>query len=69
MKSLAGNSFHLALFGTWVMYVLAHVRRHPRDIPLPIMRSEYGTALSSGDLQCDSQDMDSQESLEDKVAV
>ncbi len=57
LKCIAGNSFHLPLFGTWCMYILAHVRKHPRNIPLPVMMSEYGTLRSA-----------SSHMLEDEVA-
>ena len=50
MKHLAGNSFHLALFGTWAMYVLARVQKHPKNVPMPVMSTEYGTARSSSSL-------------------
>ena len=50
MKHFAGNSFHLAMYGAWLAYVLAHVKRHPKDVILPAMSTEFGTSCSSQDL-------------------
>ena len=50
LKHAAGNSFHLAMFGTWAAYVLSHIKRHPKGVVLPVMRTEFGTMNSSSDL-------------------
>ena len=63
MKCVAGNSFHLALFGTWAMYVLSNVHKHPRSIPLPVMATEYGT------LRSDSGFIEDQEGEDDERSI
>ena len=66
MKHMAGNAFHSALFGSWAMFILSHVRRRPRNIPLPVMSSEFGTLRSSSSIMPDRLDSMAEDGIEDE---
>ena len=46
MQAVAGNSFHLAAMGTWTMYVLAHVQKHPAGLVLGPLLADVGAIHS-----------------------
>ena len=50
IQAVAGNSFHLAAMGTWAMYVLAHVYKHPAGLVLGPLRADVG-AISEDEQQ------------------
>jgi hypothetical protein len=50
IKMLAGNAFHLALMGTWSMYVLSRTKRVPGRTLLKCL-SDAGVDESDDDLE------------------